>query len=305
MKPAAQKSQAAQVARSAAMLPTPSKTPQKPPCEKAAANLKSFARNLFPSEDSAIASPRKKRTSKLSGMGIESFAGDEVEEPIHIFTDSQDRIPKKDDSDSNPFFNAGQHETPRRSKRRQIMIPGEGFQSIEEASRREDGMIYVFRGKKFFRKFAEAKDEEHGSENEADGQSGRALTRSSIKPRLLFPVKKTEKTKEMLEEEETTTDIEEGHSQTEENEPQTPTKIETERAKTPEAPKFAPVSPPDTKRVTRSTNKLADAPTPVKIAKKKSPFDSWRRTKESSATPTSTKRQGEPLASTAMKRARA
>ncbi|KAK5987835.1 hypothetical protein PT974_11969 [Cladobotryum mycophilum] len=277
----------ASVSRTAGMLPTPSKTPQKPPTEQAVANIKSFARNLFPSEETAISSPRKKRSKKYTGMSMESFTAEEIEEPIEIFTDSQDRIPKKDENESNPFYNAAQVESPpRRSKRRQVMIPGEGAQSIDDASRRDDGLIYVFRGKKFFRKFADPEvDELEDSEDELEAHLGRRLTRSSIKPRLLFPTQKAQKTKEMLEEEEAATDVEEEEVEVEAKEeeanPKTPVKAKAERAQTPEAPKFAP----------RTT--------------KKSPFDSWRRTKEPAATTTATKRQGEPLASANVKRTRA
>lgn len=132
------------VAASALMLPTPSKTPQKPPSSKTTAHIQSFARNLFPAaEESDLSSPRKKRAKKYSGITLESFRAEVAEEDIEIFTDSQDRIPKKDDK-SNPFFgNAASAEPSRRRTKRKVLVPGEGPQSIDEASRREDGMIYV------------------------------------------------------------------------------------------------------------------------------------------------------------------
>lgn len=87
--------------------------------------------------------------------------------------------------------------------------------------------------------------------------------------------------------------------------PQTPRKGQTNlSAETPEAPKYAPASPPDTKRTTRSTNKLADKATPLKVTGRKSPFDSWPRIKDHLNQPTAPKRQGESLAS-ASKRTRA
>lgn len=141
-----QKSINASVSRAAGMFPTPSKTPRKTPNEKAAADISQFARNLFPSEDAGSLSPRKRRSKKYSGMTMESFAVDEAEDPIEIFTDSQDRVPEKDESSANPFFGDGPSpEEPykRRSRRRQVMIPGEGSQSVDEASRRDDGMVYV------------------------------------------------------------------------------------------------------------------------------------------------------------------
>lgn len=109
----------------------------------------------------------------------------------------------------------------------------------------------------------------------------------------------------MIEEEEAATDVED---QEEEEElpaiPETPSKPYHHMANTPEAPKFAPVSPPDTRRVTRSANKLPDLGTPLKGYGQRSPFDSWRRTKEHTKDTTAKKRQGESLTSEQSKRAR-
>ncbi|KAM0487020.1 hypothetical protein ACHAPX_000287 [Trichoderma viride] len=301
------------IASSSLMLPTPSKTPQKPPTSKETTEIQSFARNLFPAEDADVSSPRKRRSKKFTSITLESFRA-EAEEDIEIFTDSQERIPKKDDSKLNPFVgNATSAEPSKRRTKRKVMVPGEGAQSVEEAARRDDGLIYVFRGKKFFRKFSEfdveVEDEELDSDVEA--HFSKPLTRSSIKPRLLFPTKApAPKTKQMLEEEEAATDVEDTKDASEAEEPsapapvKTPVKAKEERARTPEAPKYAPASPPETRRTTRSTNKLAAAPTPAKRAGKKSPFDSWLRTKES-ATRSGTKRAaGESLAAAPAKRTR-
>lgn len=76
-------------------------------------------------------------------MTLEGFRA-EAEEDIEIFTDSRERIPKKDDSKSNPFVgNATSAEPSKRRTKRKVMVPGEGPQSIDEASRRDDGLIYV------------------------------------------------------------------------------------------------------------------------------------------------------------------
>ncbi|KAH6608560.1 hypothetical protein Trco_001906 [Trichoderma cornu-damae] len=296
------------VASSSLMLPTPSKTPQKPPSSKATAHIQTFARNLFPPEETDLSSPRKRRAKKYSGVTLESFRAEVAEEDIEIFTDSQDRIPKKDDSKSNPFLgNAPSAGPSKRRTKRKVLVPGEGAQSIDEASRREDGMIYVFRGKKFFRKFAEfddEEDEELGSDDEA--HFTRPLTRSSIKPRLLFPPKApAPKTKRMLEEEEAATDVEDAADADKPSaNAETPTKAKEERAQTPEASKFAPASPPETRRTTRSTNKLSSSDSaPIKRTGKKSPFDSWLRTKEHTNR-SGTKRAAEPLAPTHAKRTR-
>lgn len=141
-----QRSMTASVSQSAGMLPTPSKTPQKPPNEKTAASIQSFARNLFSSEEEVLPSPRKRRSKKYSGVTMESFTAEEEEDPITIFTDSQDRIPEKDNSEANPFYGStatAAEPSKRQSRRKVVSIPGEAAQSIDEAARREDGIVYV------------------------------------------------------------------------------------------------------------------------------------------------------------------
>ncbi|POR34444.1 Uncharacterized protein TPAR_05370 [Tolypocladium paradoxum] len=293
------------ISRAAGMLPTPSKTPQKPPNEKTAANIQTFARNLFVPEEEAMPSHRKRRAKKYSGVTMESFTAEEQEDPIEIFTDSQDRVPKKDQSAENPFYGdrAVPEPSKREGKRRLVNIPGEGAQSIDDASRREDGMVYVFRGKKFFRKFSEndGVPEEQEACADVEPELTRPLTRSSVKPRLLFPTKKPG---EADNEEEAVTDVEDMYMADEASSPQTPIKARSAPAKTPEAPRFAPVSPPDTKRTTRSTNRLANGGTPIKSPSgRKSPFDAWPRTKEH-RTASAPKRQGETLATGSTKRTR-
>lgn len=141
---AVHKSANTSISHAAGMLPTPSKTPQKLPNQKTAASIQTFARNLFSSEEEAMPSPKKRRAKKYSGVTMESFAAEEEEEPISIFTDSQERIPEKDESSGNPFFGSTSTETSKRqSKRKVVNIPGEGVQSVDDAARREDGMVYV------------------------------------------------------------------------------------------------------------------------------------------------------------------
>jgi hypothetical protein len=130
------------------MLPTPAKTPQKRPDEHAPA-INNIARNLFPirsgSDEEVMPSP-KKRGKKHTGFTLDSFEAEE-EAPIHIYTDSHDRVPEVDLSPDNPFYGRGSAAVPeptkRASKRRKITVPGEGFQSIEELQKREDGLIYT------------------------------------------------------------------------------------------------------------------------------------------------------------------
>jgi hypothetical protein len=88
-------------------------------------------------------------------------------------------------------------------------------------------------------------------------------------------------------------------------EPQTPKKLPQVQVETPEAPKYAPVSPPDTRRTTRSTNKLAGDNTPLKKSRgRQSPFDIWQVTKERKPSPAA-KRQADGVAQGPAKRSRA
>ncbi|KAK2603524.1 hypothetical protein QQS21_004293 [Conoideocrella luteorostrata] len=288
------------VSHAAGMLPTPSKTPRKPPNEKTTNTIQSFARNLFPSEEAAMPSP-KRRSKKYSGVTMESFTVEEEDESITIFTDSQDRIPEKDESEANPFYgNPTIEPSKKQSKSKVVNVPGEGFITVEEAARREDGMVFVFRGKKTFRKFADQDqtEDQNGSVEDGESQLARPLTRASLKPRLLFP---SQKAAEKDDAEEALTDVEDMNMIDEA--PQTPKKGYPISAKTPEAPRYAPASPPDTKRTTRSTNKLAG--TPMKATGRKSPFDSWPRTKEHRSQSPAPKRAGETLSSATTKRTRA
>lgn len=126
------------------------------------------------------------------------------------------------------------------------------------------------------------------------------MTRSSIKPRLLFPAagkgKKTERP--IHEDEEAVTDIEDhvfGNSDVgaDVDVPATPLDMATDKHATPKAPRFAPASPPATTRTTRV--KPAADPSPVKkAAKPHSPFDGWRRSKRATE-PRGHKREADPL----------
>lgn len=136
--------QRSSVSRTKNMLLTPSKTPRKPENGAQAPAFGHVARELFVTEsDDLLATPRK-RAKKYSGISMESFTVEEVEDPIDIFTDSRDRIPAKDESHENPFFGeVTEPEPSKRRSKRNVKIPGEGIQSVDAASRREDGMIYV------------------------------------------------------------------------------------------------------------------------------------------------------------------
>ncbi|KAM3484310.1 hypothetical protein MY8738_002302 [Beauveria namnaoensis] len=289
--------------RAGGMLPTPSKTPAKPATEKKTAEISAIARDLFPSSSSSS----RRRPKSYHGLGMDSFTAQQEEGTIEIFTDTKDSIPEVDTSEANPFYTGPSKQdaqmSPRRS-RRKVVIPGEGSQSLEEATQREDGMVYVFRGKKFWRKFSDDEDQEL-QELDQEARLAQPLTRSSVKPRLLFPPKQPEQSEMDLEDEEAPTDVEDEVMESKAAQiPQTPVKSRKETAKTPDAPRFAPVSPPETRRTTRSANKLLSEGTPIKKPRRQSTlFDTWPRTKEHKAVPT--KRAGDGLASAPAKRTRA
>ncbi|KAF5019440.1 hypothetical protein F66182_8548 [Fusarium sp. NRRL 66182] len=305
------------VAGAAGMLPTPSKTPQKPPSEKKKAQMESVARNLFNSNaDEAISTPKKRGPKKYTGISMESFAAEEIEDPINIFTDSRDRIPARDENEENPFLvsnkpshsEASKAESTKRHDKRKVRVPGEGTKTIDELVNREDGMPFMFRGKRYYRKWAEQEIEDleeiEVAKEDPEAYLHRPLSRSSIKPKRLFQAVKTV---EQIEEEEAVTDVEENDEAENEAQlscPATPSVSKKEHVSTPEAPRFAPASPPSTRRVTRSAHKLADEDTPAKPPGKRSPFDSWRRTKEPHPKSPSRKRSGESLDSRESKRTR-
>ena len=148
------------------------------------------------------------------------------------------------------------------------------------------------RGKKIYRKFPNDGSEHNDTNNRGDSErqssSIRPLTRSSIKPRLLFPTKQQvhERTVSTVDDEEAPTDIEDrqDHEMTDpEDEKQVITPVK--------ASVFLPTTPPTTGHATRAATKKAtlDSPPdphePVEAirygrhGKKVSPFDGWARTK--------------------------
>ncbi|GAD99119.1 conserved hypothetical protein [Paecilomyces variotii No. 5] len=304
------------------MLPTPMKTPRK----KAVEDMSSAARTLFPT---ASASARPRKSKKYSGFSLESFEEEPAEATgkIEIFTDSRDRIPQLDESEENPFYKkpAAPATTvtaaPRTSSRRKAN-GSKRDKEVEDAIDREDGMTYVFRGKKVFHKFNEDVNMESGDDDDDDDDLGllaarpdlidasltsvRPLTRSSIKPRVLFPT--AQKTAPDAVEEETT-DVEDNHTANEAevdagNE-ETQTNAKTDPV-TPEIHSTAttPASPGATIRSLRSRNKhIAQDATPTASGSKKekriSPFNGWMRKKQSPAVSASAskKREADPVAS--------
>lgn len=153
-----------------------------------------------------------------------------------------------------------------------------------------------------YRKFAVDRDDDYdsitgnGTEPDAETSSPklRPFTRSSIKPRLLFPtaIQHKERSHAAVEEEEAVTDIEElpplpNDSEMTDLAPDT----EEEALVTPVRGSFtAPTTPPTTGHATRAATRKAkleiSPPEPIegpgsfgRTAGRASPFDAWQRTK--------------------------
>ncbi|KAA8914316.1 hypothetical protein FN846DRAFT_678112 [Sphaerosporella brunnea] len=128
---------------------------------------------------SALATPRR-RTHAASTLRLES-----EESSLEIFTDSVDRRPKLDDDPENPFITRPGDET-KSAKRTRQQRADKTRNRIGDDADREDGMVYMFRGKKVFKRFAHLPDhhDRAASEDQDDEEAG--LNPTKIKPRFLF-----------------------------------------------------------------------------------------------------------------------
>lgn len=220
------------------MLPTPAKTPRKRSMQTEE-SLGPTARVLFPNRpatlDEVMPTPRKSRKLMKNFSTLESFAqqNGESSEKIEIFTDSKERIPAHDDSEDNPFVvKKSKGKKKAKATRPKSRRLDERSQKMNDAVDRDAGMVYIFRGRKVFRKFhnnppsnaSEAEEDTEDGEDLEDNlqqqvkraaghEAHRPLTRSCIKPRLLFQEeikqRKRENGEDEEDEEEAVTDIEE------------------------------------------------------------------------------------------------
>ncbi|KAF1829598.1 hypothetical protein BDW02DRAFT_509576 [Decorospora gaudefroyi] len=210
------------------MLPTPAKTPRKRRIE----DVSSTARVLFPANrpstiEEAMPTPRKARKTK-DLYSLESFARqmDDNTEKIPIYTDSKERVPTPGaQTDDNPFLTKKGKGKAKATPQKSRKAVDRKTAKMEEAVDRDEGMVYIFRGRKVFRKFhneapSGASEAEHDDDLSADDmqvrrqighEARRPFTRSSIKPRLLFQAEIKERNRELgieEDEEEAVTDIE-------------------------------------------------------------------------------------------------
>ncbi|KAL8944534.1 MAG: hypothetical protein Q9211_000545 [Gyalolechia sp. 1 TL-2023] len=280
------------------MLPTPAKTPRKKDFRKTA-ELQSAARVLFPERlekiEDAMPNRKYRRGRKNVGFSLGSSGEDEHSSgQVQIFTDSKEKIPELDRGADNPFIDrpqmSGPEESHRTSGPRGRKAPVKVNSQIEDVFNREEGMVYVFRGKKIFRRFTPDPDHPNLSSEETEIETStsprlRPSTRASVKPRLLFPTTKQSRERGFAAEE-APTDIEDQVID------------KTEKLVTPVNQTFAPATPPTTGHVTRSASKKAamngdnsalgshgvvidETTTPAerRPRKKTKPFDGWQRTK--------------------------
>ncbi|KAK2864954.1 hypothetical protein FQN49_004054 [Arthroderma sp. PD_2] len=312
------------------MLPTPVKTPRKKKVE----DLGPAARTLFSSnsksEDPEAMVPKRSRSKKYTGFSLESFETDPQQagkSATSQSTDSRDRVPQVNDSMDNPFRSKSAEPAPSTSKpssdgtkRRKLDDSSQKRdKNVDKAIRRDDGLLYVFRGKKKFHKFEPEAEEDEGDDDDLGLLASRSeltnesmprirpLTRSSIKPRVLFP--EATATPARDEEEPTTpstiVEVEEEEQVEVINRPVAAV-ASTEAGTTndPITPQGqminpeTPSSPLATGRSLRSHGMRADSEpgfehrdSEAPVAKRFSPFDRWWRAK-SHATPTKAKKRG-------------
>ncbi|OAL49722.1 hypothetical protein IQ07DRAFT_588247 [Pyrenochaeta sp. DS3sAY3a] len=271
------------------MLPTPAKTPRKRRIE----DMSSTARVLFPSRpatiDEVVPTPRKSRKTK-DLYTLESFARheDDVSENIPIYTDSKERVPTPGrDEDDNPFLTKKGKGKARATAQKAKKVDAK-TDKMNAAASRDEGMVYIFRGKKVFRKFHDGPSSDVSQELELDAdlsaddlqikrqigyEARRPLTRSSIKPRLLFQAEIEQRNRENGQDdddEEAVTDIE------------------------------VPVATPSRRKGKAPVVHRETTPPPtVRKVRKQISFDSWTRVKSSHSSASSTretkKRSGEAL----------
>nr|UBX54541.1 hypothetical protein [Aspergillus sp.] len=285
------------------MLPTPAKTPRK----KAVGDVSSTARALFPPQSGSGSARKKKR---YTGFSLDSFNDGEAQSTsaIQIYTDSRDRIPEVSKSEENPFYKQTEPITSTRTSKRRVENANRD-KEVNEAIKREDGMVYVFRGKKMFRRFTDAAESDAEDDDDDLGllsarpdlldssvlTDTRPLTRSSIKPRVLFPTN-NERTPEPQsndpDEEEAATDIEDHmlpDEVAEESEDRVPDIEMQQRPVTPPQNSAieTPGSPGATIRSLRPRTKRdvsERTPTASESKRKRiSPFAGWLRKKETPA----------------------
>lgn len=138
------------------MLPTPAKTPRKKPVPSLA--IVPTARVLFPvqmeTDEGTIPVSRKRgRKKRHVGFLLDSSMEDDdncQDNNIQIFTDSKDKVPELDPSEDNPFYDNSDRTNHieesseiKSARKRKVKTNSNGNKEVEEAFKREEGMVYV------------------------------------------------------------------------------------------------------------------------------------------------------------------
>lgn len=126
------------------MLPTPSKTPKK----RNAAALNSTARILSfqPNNPNDVMPSSRKikkhgRFNSMNGFDLYDEEPASRGDQIEIFTDANARVPEMDEAEDNPFV--GPKKSAVRPQRRGRRAPAAEDEEMDEAARREEGVVYV------------------------------------------------------------------------------------------------------------------------------------------------------------------
>jgi len=135
------------------MLPTPIKTPKKKQVPKAHSAARVLFQDSTSAGDEIGPSPKRARKHKRhNGFSLETVSteADHSRGSIQIFTDSRDNVPQLDTSEANPFIDHGlNHDASSSrklvgtSKRRKISGEKRMDPQVEEAIKKDDGMVYV------------------------------------------------------------------------------------------------------------------------------------------------------------------
>ncbi|KAF2725003.1 hypothetical protein K431DRAFT_343471 [Polychaeton citri CBS 116435] len=310
-----------------AMLPTPSKTPRSKRTQFATQGAARIL-NFQPYDpNDVMPTPRKMKGPSRRKTEFDVL-DDEMEQreniSIDVYTDNANRVPEVDESDDNPFIGRrrlrgkrSQRNSARGSKSAALL---QEEAEMDEAARRNEGVVYQFRGRKIFKRFSspaadntgDTSNPEEAPTDIEEGNAGpetltqrdikrkagataqRPLTRSKFKPRLLFSTTADKHDNGQVDQVEDGTDAEEAATDVEmtnihladpalalESDLATPMQTRFKDAEAIETSAGGmPLSPPPTTTKKRSSGKGSGG----------SLFDNWLRTK-----PANRKRGGDDL----------
>lgn len=280
--------------------PTPRKTPRRQ--DHTSRNSTARILHFRAQPDELLPTPRKRRVR----ASLDSPQTSPPSAEVQIYTDSQDRVPEMEPAEDNPFVGPRKTDSGRGSSSKSKRMTREEAM-MDEAVKNDEGIIFTFRGRKVLKRYSDAPLDEaelHSMagqsarlRHQAGASANRPITRSALKPRLLFPTAEV-KTPAEQEDEEAVTDIEDEAAQ-------------RSRECNGTELRFASVEPEESLQIepagaSASFASTASFTSSQEKAKKASPFDSWPRQKPGSrgATHGTKRAAAEPTASTSAKRTR-